>query len=58
MTGFIVSTLAYFLALALGQYLLIKNDIEIPSRMIKWIILNAFAFFISYLAGLPFPPLF
>lgn len=53
MTAFVVSTIVYLLALAAGSYLLSSNDIELP-RMSRWIVLNTFAFVLSYMAALPF----
>jgi hypothetical protein len=53
MLAFVISAIAYLFALALGSYLLSSNDIELP-RMSRWIILNTFAFVLSYIAALPF----
>ena len=53
MLAFVISTIVYVLALAFGSYLLSSNDIELP-RMSRWIILNTFAFVVSYVAALPF----
>jgi len=53
LTGLIVSTIVYFLALKLGKYLLVENDIELPP-ISKWVILNTFAITLAYISAIPF----